>query len=269
MKKILITGATDGIGYETAKELAKQGHHVIVHGRSREKLEKLVKELKLMSSEINVDSYKADFSVMKQVKNMADQIKENYSDIDVLINNAGIFMAKNNVTVDGLELRFAVNTIAPFLLTKLLQDNLASDARIINLSSAAQATVDFEAVKSYKPMTDNEAYAQSKLAITMWSIELANQLKKANSHQQVIAVNPKSFLGSKMVKEAYGTSGHDIKLGADILIRAALSEEFSNANGKYYDNDIEAFGMPHSDAADNSKRIRLISIINDILKLTD
>lgn len=270
MKKILITGATDGIGYETAKKLVQKGHHVLIHGRNNEKLKKTINDLKEFNSECVIEGYLADFSEMKQVKAMAEEILKKHDSLDVLINNAGVFVSNNIETKDGLELRFAVNTIAPYLLTKQLLNIMTEDARVVNLSSAAQAQVDINALKRYKKMTDSEAYAQSKLAITMWSAALANKLKQEKSKIQVIAVNPKSYLGSKMVKEAYGKKGYDLGIGADILLRASLSDEFIYASGKYYDNDIEAFTSPHPDAMNQEKNKALINTLENILiKLND
>ena len=116
-------------------------------------------------------------------------------------------------------------------------------SRVVNLSSAAQATVDIHVLEHGGDLRDDVAYAQSKLALTMWSAALAT-----SERPMIVSVNPKSFLGSKMVRDAYGMQGHDLRLGADILYRAALSDEFANANGKYYDNDLESFANPHPDA---------------------
>ncbi len=103
------------------------------------------------------------------------------------------------------------------------------------------------------------AYAQSKLAITMWSCHMAMELKE--NGPAIIAVNPASMLGSKMVKEAYGVAGGDLSIGADILCRAALSDEFAGASGKYFDNDTGRFASPHPDALDAEKNAALVGTI--------
>lgn len=264
-KTILITGSTDGIGLEAAKMLASTDHRILVHGRSIEKVERVIVLLKGLDSQVNVDGYVADLSSMAQVRAMAEAIIAKNEVIDVLINNAGVFMAENTTTSEGLELRFAVNTIAPYLLTKLLMPVLSEEARIVNLSSAAQSPVDIEAIATVKRMSNDQAYAQSKLAITMWSIEMAARFKAQGKKQIVVAVNPKSFLGSKMVKQAYGSDGHDIRIGGDILCRAALSDEFEDASGKYFDNDQGRFAMPHPDAMDEQIRIKLVKCLDEII----
>ena len=161
-------------------------------------------------------------------------------------------------------MRFAVNTIAPYLLTRMLLQLLDHSGRVINLSSAAQAPVDPDAlIGRYKLASDGTAYAQSKLALTMWSHDMAISL--GNDGPAIIAVNPKSFLGSKMVKQAYGATGSDLSIGAEILCRAALSDEFSTASGKYFDNDIGQFTHPHPDALDSRKCKEIVRVIESIL----
>ena len=121
MKVILLTGATDGIGYEAAKLLLAQGHHLLIHGRNSSKLEKVAKELGSIEGEGKViDTLVADLSSIKDTNAMAQDVLKKYDNIDVLINNAGVFTLPPDqvTTVDGLDKRFAVNTIAPYLLTK-------------------------------------------------------------------------------------------------------------------------------------------------------
>ena len=133
----------------------------------------------------------------------------------------------------------------------------------MNLSSAAQAPVNLQAFLNKQSFGDGEAYAQSKLALTMWSSGMAHEL--GASGPMIVAVNPASFLGSKMVKEAYGHAGHDLRIGADILTRAALSEEFATASGRYYDNDRKAFSDPHPDALDPSKTLQVLEAIGQLI----
>jgi len=264
-KIILVTGSTDGIGLITAKMLVEEGHKVIVHGRSVEKVKKVLSELISIDENAKVDGFIADFSNMKQVKSMAEEVRHKYNKIDVLINNAGVFMASNTITVDNLDLRFAVNTIAPYLLTKLLLPIMDNSGRIINLSSAAQAPVNIGALAKATRMTNDSAYAQSKLGITMWSNYMANDFINQGNKPLVVSVNPKSFLASKMVKEAYGSDGHDIRIGGDILCRLALLEEFADASGKYFDNDRGIFAMPHPDALDEERNKAVVDCIENIL----
>ncbi|OLQ94564.1 oxidoreductase [Vibrio ponticus] len=266
-KVILITGATDGIGFVTATMLVEQGHHVIVHGRNPAKIEQAVAKLSALSADAQVESIAADLSDLKSVSDMIAEVCERFGKIDVLINNAGVYSTPHTITKEGLDVRFVVNTLAPYYLTKELLPLLGETGRVVNLSSAAQAPVNLAALDGEKTLGDGDAYAQSKLALTMWSraLGLANQSRGP----MIVSVNPKSFLGSKMVKDAYGIAGGDLRLGADILVRAALSDEFADAHGKYYDNDIESFATPHPQALDQDKVKQVIaSIENLILRLS-
>ena len=262
-KTILITGATDGIGLETAKTLVSSGHNVLLHGRSPAKLENVARALPAIADGGQVDRYVADLSRMTDVEEFAKAVAEKHTRLDVLINNAGVFNTPHPVTQEGLDVRFAVNTVAPYLLTQRLLPLLETSGRVINLSSAAQAPVNPEALGGRVRLSDGMAYAQSKLAITMWSCHMALSLK--DKGPAIIAVNPRSMLGSKMVKQAYGVAGGDLGIGAKILVRAALSDEFAAASGQYFDNDIGQFASPHPDARNIKKCEALVRAIEAIL----
>lgn len=247
MKKILITGATDGIGLETAKSLVSKGHQVLIHGRNDKKLAATVESLKQLDAGAEVSAYQADLSSLTQTQKLIDEIIADHNIIDVIINNAGVLKTASPITQSGLDVRFVVNTLSPYLIAKSLQGILADDGRIVNLSSAAQAPVDTSALAGKRQIGDDfQAYAQSKLALTIWSQEMAKQM---GPKQVSVAVNPGSLLASKMVKEGFGLAGNDLSIGSDILVAAAISSEFTDANGLYYDNDSHAFAVPHSFAA--------------------
>ena len=263
-KTILITGSTDGIGLETAKSLVSMGHNILLHGRNPAKLENAVSMVSELATEGYVESYLADMSRMADVEALARVVTDKLDTLDVLINNAGIFKTPNPITDDGLDIRFAVNTIAPYLLTQRLMPLFGASSRVINLSSAAQSMVDPEALAGRVRLSDEfEAYAQSKLAITMWSHSLGVALKEDGP--LIVAVNPGSLLGTKMVREGFGMPGKDIRIGSDILVRAALSDEFTNASGMYFDNDIGQFGSPHPDALDLNKDQGIIEVIEALI----
>jgi len=262
-KTILITGSTDGIGLETAKMLTSLGHHVLLHGRNLAKLEAVKKTLSDQSSDRDIEIYVGDLSLMSNVEKLAKAVAEKHSQLDVLINNAGVYNAANPITQDGLDVRFAVNAIAPYLFTQRLLPLVGTSGRVINLSSAAQSTVNLEALTGKVKLPDGAAYAQSKLALTMWSRSLGLSLK--DHSPAIIAINPGSLLGSKMVKQAYGIKGSDLSIGAEILTRAALTDEFKTASGKYFDNDSGQFASPHPDALDTQKSQEVISVIEKIL----
>ena len=262
-KTILLTGATDGIGLATAKMLLEQGNHLLLHGRNPQKLADVAKTLSSEIAGAEIETYVADLSNISDVKKLADEITEKHDSIDVLINNAGVFKINDPMTQDGLDVRFVVNTLAPYLLTQELLPLLGNTGRVVNLSSAAQAPVNIEALKGKVKLDNMGAYAQSKLAITMWTRILA---EKHTDRPMIVAVNPGSLLASKMVKEGFGVEGSDINIGADILTRAALSDQFEDASGKYFDNDSGQFAPPHQDALDQQKSEDVVNTIESILE---
>ena len=262
-KAILITGSTDGIGLETARMLVSLGHNVLLHGRNPAKLEEVEKTLSALPDGGRVESYVSDLSRMADVEALAKAVAERHVKLDVLINNAGVYRSAELVTQDGLDTRFVVNTIAPYLLTQRLIALLGASGRVINLSSAAQSPVDPEALVGRVTLSDGAAYAQSKLALTMWSRNMALSLK--DEGPAIIAVNPRSMLGSKMVKEAYGVTGGDLRIGAEILCRASLSDEFAAASGQYFDNDSGQFTSPHPDALNPQKCEEIVRVILEYL----
>lgn len=241
-KTILITGSTDGIGLLAAQKLGAMGHAVLLHGRSPQKLERAQSQVPG-----SVETYCADLSQTKQVLGLVKDIHANHQSLDVLINNAGVLKLPQPMTEAGFDARFVVNTLAPFALTKALLPLIPTNGRVVNLSSAAQAPVNLEALAGKRRLDDMSAYAQSKLAITIWTQEMA---ALHSCGPLFVALNPGSLLASKMVKEGFGVPGKDLNIGADIMIEAALGDAFVDANGKYFDNDSGRFSPPHSAAQD-------------------
>ncbi len=262
-KTILITGSTDGVGKLTSIKLAGDGHSVYLHGRSPEKLESTISEIKNITKNENVGGFIADLSEQDAVEKMAEQINKDLPKIDILINNAGIFKSPASHNQKGMDIRFAVNYLAPYLLTEKLTPLIkkGADPRIINLSSAAQSSVSGDALCGSVNLSDQEAYAQSKLALTMWSFHLAERLPDV----AVIAVNPGSLLNTKMVAEAYGQSWSSADKGADILYDLAVSENFKRITGKYFDNDQGAFAQAHPDAYSKIKIDTLIQATKNLI----
>lgn len=246
---VLLTGSTDGIGLLTARRLVADGHRVLLHGRNADKLERVRAELSGRGAD--VDAFVADLSRLPDVDALADAVVARHPRIDVLINNAGVFKTSTPRTEAGLDTRFVVNTIAPARLTRRLLPAIAPTGRIVNLSSAAQAPVDLEALAGRRQLDDLAAYAQSKLALTMWSAALAAEL--GPDGPVVIAVNPGSLLNTRMVREGFGQSRAGADVGADILARASFSEAFASASGRYFDNDAGDFAPPHPDARNPAK----------------
>lgn len=241
-KIILITGSTDGIGLLTARTLAEAGHRILLHGRSPERLAAAAAQLGG-----DCETYAADLSDLAAATDLAARVAARHDRLDVLINNAGVYKTAQPRRADGMDLRFVVNTLAPWVLTRALLPRIPSQGRIVNLSSAAQAPVDPAAMAGQRPLDDFAAYAQSKLALTIWSQDLARRLPDGPA---VIAVNPGSLLASKMVREGFGVAGHDLSIGAEILCRTALDPAFARASGRYFDNDAGQFAAPHPSAAE-------------------
>lgn len=265
MKTILITGSTDGIGKLAAIKLAADGHHVLLHGRNSDKLENVVAEIKSITNNDKIESFTSDFSSLESIHLMIEKVLEEVPKIDVLINNAGVFKSKNTNNDQGLDLRFMVNYIAPYALTKGLLSLIkkGKSPRVINLSSAAQARVSIRALLGKEPLSEQEAYAQSKLALTMWSFAFAN----ANPLLTTIALNPGSLLNTKMVQEAYGQFWSAADKGADIIYDLTVKKEFDKSNGQYFDNDKGSFNKAHEDAYDQERIKILISETEKILSI--
>jgi NAD(P)-dependent dehydrogenase (short-subunit alcohol dehydrogenase family) len=262
-KTVLITGSTDGIGKLTALKMANEGHEVYIHGRNPEKVKNTIEELKEKTNNSKIKGFVADLSDLDSVKKLAAQVKQEITSLDVLVNNAGVYVTPQVLNKDGLDLRFAVNYLAPYLLTKELLPILekTENPRIINLSSAAQSGVSMEILRGDVQSSTGDTYAQSKLALIMWSFKLAQEL----SGISVIAVNPGSLLNTRMVKEAFGRHWSSPDKGASILYDLSLSKEYDGANGKYFDNDMGGFNRAHPEAYDQGKTDLLIQETEKIL----
>lgn len=277
-KTILITGSTDGIGKLAALNLAKAGHKVYLHGRDADKLNNVIDGVKSVATGAaadDINGFVADLSDLRAVRDMAAEVNAKLSQLDVLINNAGIYTTASPVTKDGLDVRFVVNYLAPHELTHALLPLLkaSNQARIVNLSSAAQAPISYPAFAGNERLDDKDAYAQSKLALTMWSMGLAGAV--ADDNINIIAVNPGSLLNTKMVDEAYGKYWSSADKGANILTQLATSDEFADDTGKYFDNDIKdgehgetrgEFGKPHADALNKDAINKLKRHTQDLLQ---
>jgi len=237
---ILVTGSTDGIGKQTAHDLAAMGATVLLHGRVRERAVSTLQEIYAATGNNQLEYYIADFSSLAEVRRLAADVQAKHNDLNVLINNAGIGAGNckqrlRALSQDGYELRFAVNYLAPFLLTHLLLPCLhqTTPSRIVNVASKGQLPIDFDDVmleRRYDPM---QAYCQSKLALVMFTFELALALKDEGI--LVNCLNPGSRLNTKMVREMFEQSWGSIQSGADVIVHVATSIELGGATGKYFD----------------------------------
>ena len=179
-KNILITGATSGIGFQTALALAKMGAQVIITGRSQKTAEEAVANIKSASGNTRVDFLLANLSAQKNVRALAGQFKAQYERLDVLINNAGLAASKKELTEDGLESDFAMNVVSPFLLTNLLMDSLKSSPspRVVTLMGGdVPAKLDMDNLQSEKSFDGLNTYSQTKLAMMALIYEFAQREK--------------------------------------------------------------------------------------------
>src|ERR671915_2351138 len=237
---ILVTGATDGLGRHVASALARRGATVLVHGRSPERLEATLEELRGQTSTEKVGSYVADLSSLAAVRDLADRILSEYDRLDVLVNNAGIIVQQRKESEDGYELTFAVNYLSHFLLTSLLLPLLkdSAPARVVNVASAGQSPIDFDDPMLERGYDAMKAYSQSKLAQIAFTFELAERL--SDTGVSVNALHPASLMDTKMVQDTFGYTMSTVDEGAEAVVRLADSPEIEGVTGRYFDGTREA-----------------------------
>ena len=234
-KIVLITGSTDGIGKQTALELARLGATVLLHGRNAERGQKALAEVRKVTGSESLDYFAADLSSLKQVRALAAQVREKYDRLHVLVNNAGVYMQERRLTEDGLETTFAVNHLAHFLLTHLLLDLLkkSAPARIVNVSSGLHhsARVDLDDLQGEKRFSGFSAYCLSKLGNILFTYELAERL--AGTGVTVNALHP-GGIATKLLRAASGSSGASLEEGAATPVYLASAPEVENVTGEYF-----------------------------------
>jgi NAD(P)-dependent dehydrogenase (short-subunit alcohol dehydrogenase family) len=257
--RILVTGATDGLGKRVAQELAAKGANVLVHGRSPERLEATLQEMRRETGSEKLRSYLADFSSLYEVRGLAERIFSEHDRLDVLINNAGVIVPERKESEDGYELTFAVNYLAHFLLTNLLMPLLknSAPARIVNAASAGQSPVDFSNIMLEQGYDAMRAYTQSKLAQIMFTFELAERLQ--DTGVSVNALHPASLMDTKMVQGTFGYSMSTVEEGAEAVVRLAASPEVEGVTGRYFDGTREARASRQAYDAEARRRLWTLS----------
>jgi len=259
-KIILITGSTDGIGKQTANDLAETGATVIIHGRDYKRTKDTAEEIAGMTGNNSLNFFVADLSSLHEVKRLAEEIYSKYLHIDILINNAGVFQQHKEMSSDGYEMTFAVNHLSHFLLTRLLTDLLvkAYKSRIINVSSMAHANhIDFENLQGEKFYDGYEAYSLSKLCNILFTYEAARRLQPLGI--TVNCLHP-GVIKTKLLRTGWGLGGSPIETGSKTSVYLATSAEVENVTGRYFSNSRQV----------SSSRVSLdVSVQNKLWQLSE
>lgn len=266
-KTVLITGSTDGVGRRVAERLAAAGAMVLIHGRNQARAEALLAGIRGAGGKAAF--YPADLSALDEVRGLADAIKSDHEHLDILINNAGIGTsggsAGRQVSHDGHELRFAVNYLAGFLLTRRLLPLLcASDAaRIVNVSSVGQQPIDFSDVMLTRGYSGVRAYCQSKLAQIMFTFDLAEELH--DSGVTANCLHPATYMDTTMVRQAGVAPLSTVDQGSDAILNLATHTALEGQTGLYFEG--LRLSRANAQAYDATARERLRILSRDLAGL--
>jgi NAD(P)-dependent dehydrogenase (short-subunit alcohol dehydrogenase family) len=268
---ILITVATDGLGKAVAMHLARAGATLLLHGRDEARGRQTLEEILAQTGNQRLHWYRADFSELSQVRALAERLAGEQERIDVLVNNAGIGTTlpgggARQESQDGYELRFAVNYLAPFLLTRLLLPTLrqSAPARIVNVASAGQAPIDFGDVMLSRSYDGVQAYCQSKLALIMLTFDLAEEL--ASTGVTANCLHPATYMPTKMVLAARGSGVSTIEEGVKATMHLITATELEQVTGRYYNGRREA--RAESQAYNRQARHELRQLSEQLTGLT-
>jgi NAD(P)-dependent dehydrogenase (short-subunit alcohol dehydrogenase family) len=262
----LVTGATAGLGRAVAGALAEHGMNVLVHGRDEKRAAGVVDEITRSGG--TAQAVLADLSSLQQVRGLADQVNAEHGAIALLINNAGIGAGrppyrKRELSADGHELRFAVNYLAPALLTRRLIAPLTNgaSARIVNIGSVGQAPVDFDDLRMDLHYTGAQAYYRSKFALAAFTFDLAKEL--ADSGITVNCLHPASLMNTRMVRESMIPPMSSVRAGVDAVMSLATGQVGGALTGHYFDRRNEA--PAHPGTYDPAIRSRLRAVTAELL----
>jgi len=270
-RTVLVTGGTGGIGKATAAGLAGLGAAVVIVGRDRRRSEAAAAEIRHESGSQSVDLLLADVSVQAEVRGLAEQILARHPRLDVLVNNVGGYWATHRITADGLEHTFAVNHLAPFLLTNLLLERLvhSAPARIVTVSSGAQAMgrIDFDDLQAERDYSGQRAYSQSKLANVLFTYELARRLQGTGVtatvlHPGVVRTNFGMDDPTRLMRPLLRVVRPFMKppaRGARTSIYLASSPEVEGVTGQYFANSKPKRSAKRSYDAEAAARLWQVS----------
>ena len=278
-KICLITGGTNGIGKSTAQGLARLGATVVIVGRNAQKTSQVVEEIRSVTGNPNVDSLLADLSSQQDVRRLASDFKRKYSQLHVLLNNAGGTFTTRQLSVDGIEMTLALNHLAYFLLTNLLLDTLiaSAPARIINVSSDAHSRgkIDFDNLEGERSYSSFGPYGNSKLANILFTTELARRLEGTGVTVNALHPgftrtgfgknNPGFFM--KIMGVVVPLIARSPEKGAVTSIYLASSPEVQSITGKYF-VDCKVT-QPALQATDSAVAKKLWDVSAEMVHLTD
>jgi NAD(P)-dependent dehydrogenase (short-subunit alcohol dehydrogenase family) len=266
-KTALITGSTDGVGRYVAERVAAQGWRVIVHGRDRTRGEAVVARITQQGGEARFLA--ADLASLAEVRSLADAVQRDGDSLDVLVNNAGIGTsgAKRGLSADGFELRFAVNYLAGFLLTRLMLPMLASRkfGRIVNVSSAGQQAIDFSDVMLVRGYSGVRAYCQSKLAQILFTFDLAKELSRQDI--TINCLHPATYMDTTMVRLSGVPPISTVEQGGAAILQLVDEPAFAGRSGLYFNGMQESRADRQAYDEDARRRLRALSF--DLVGLPD
>jgi NAD(P)-dependent dehydrogenase (short-subunit alcohol dehydrogenase family) len=261
---ILVTGATDGLGRGVAERLAAGGATVLVHGRYDARGEATIRDIRDATGNERLRWYRADLASLADVRALAERVTADEPRLDALVNNAGIGTTlpgdgARQVSADGYELRFQVNYLAHYLLTRLLLPLLerSAPARIVNVSSAGQAPIDFDDVMLERHYEGYRAYCRSKLAQIMFTVDLAEEL--ADRDVTANALHPGTFMPTKIVTHAGVDPLTPLEQGVDATVVLATDPALGGVTGRYFDGRRESRPNPQAGDAAARRRLRDLS----------
>jgi NAD(P)-dependent dehydrogenase (short-subunit alcohol dehydrogenase family) len=269
---VLITGATDGLGRGVAGQLAARGMSVLVHGRDEQRGRETLSEIRRGAPDAQLSWYRADLASLAEVRRLAEDVQRDNDRLDALVLNAGIGTAtpgggRRMQSADGYELRFAVNYLAGYLLTRRLLDLLkrSAPARIVSVASAGQAAIDFDDVMLQRRYSGGQAYAQSKLAQIMFTFDLAEEL--VGTGVTATCLHPGTYMPTKMVTGAGVTPVTSLQDGIGATVRLVVDPALDDVSGRYFNGERPA--TPHRQALDGGARRRLRELSDRLCGLSN
>jgi NAD(P)-dependent dehydrogenase (short-subunit alcohol dehydrogenase family) len=262
-KTVLVTGSTDGVGRYVAARLAAAGAKVLIHGRDSARAETLADEIRRRGHSEPI-FYQADLSSLSGARQLAQAVTAEHQRLDVFISNAGIgsrtLGPERRTSADGYELRFAVNYLSGFLLAHLLLPLLKASApsRIVNVASLGQHPLDFDDVMLTKGYNGTRAYAQSKLAQIMFTIDIARELE--GSGVTVNALHPATYMNTTMVREGGITPVSTVEQGGEAILHLVAGDDVAGKTGLFFNGMQPSQANPQAYDEAARKRLRTLSL---------